>query len=161
MIAGSTLRGTAFARDGWRVEHGGVAMLAVGGALVQRHGLDSWSPPHRIDHRRARGPVSWPGAGRTVCSLLSVGSLRTDWPVGTCVLADDSLRTATPSYHDDPRSHAVPVFDPGSRATVHDAWTATTATPLADGGVYAQRRGPRFETPPRCPRSRTWRTSSV
>ena len=27
------------------------------------------------------------------------------------------------------------------------SWTAATTTPIIDGGVYAQTRGPRFETP--------------
>ncbi len=148
VIAGSALRDTAFARAGRRVEHGGIAMLQVEGALVlQRHGLDDWSPPHRIDHRAHVAALLGAGVDR-VLALSSVGSLRTDWPVGTVVLADDCYApNETPSYHDDPRSHAVPGFDPAWRGTVRDAWRVATGTPLVDGGVYAQTRGPRFETP--------------
>jgi 5'-methylthioadenosine phosphorylase len=148
VIAGSTLRDSAFASAGRRVVHGGVAMLDVDDTLVlQRHGLDTWAPPHRIDHRAHVAALLGAGVDRVV-ALSSVGSLRTDWGVGTCVLVDDCYApNETPSYHDDPRSHAVPGFDPAWRAAVRDAWAAATATPLLDGGVYAQTRGPRFETP--------------
>jgi len=148
VIAGSALRDSEFARDGRRVTHGGVDMLEVDGALVlQRHGLDEWAPPHRIDHRAHVAAFLGAGVNR-VLALSSVGSLRTDWPVGTCVLADDCYApNETPSYHDDPRSHAVPGFDPAWRTIVHDSWSAAVTTPLVDGGVYAQTRGPRFETP--------------
>ena len=96
-------------------------MLEVDGALVlQRHGLDEWSPPHRIDHRAHVAALLGAGVDR-VLALSSVGSLRTDWPVGTCVLADDCYAPGeTSSYHDDPRSHAVPGFDPAWRATVRE-----------------------------------------
>jgi 5'-methylthioadenosine phosphorylase len=148
VIAGSALRDSAFARGGRRVEHGGVAMLEVDGALVlQRHGLDTWSPPHRIDHRAHVAALLGAGVERVI-ALSSVGSLRIDWPVGTCVLADDCYApNETPAYHDDPRSHAVPGFASAWRTIVRDTWAATTTTPLVDGGVYAQTRGPRFETP--------------
>jgi 5'-methylthioadenosine phosphorylase len=147
VIAGSALRESAFARHGERVVHGGVAMLEVDGTLVlQRHGLDEWSPPHRIDHRAHVAALLGAGVDR-VLALSSVGSLRADWTVGTCVLADDCYAPdETLCYHDDPRSHAVPGFDPVWRTTVLDTWRDATATPLVDGGVYAQTRGPRFET---------------
>ena len=83
-----------------------------------------------------------------VLALSSVGSLRTDWPVGTVALASDFYAPAvTLSFHDDPRSHQVPGFDPGWGATVRDTWRASTATPIIDDAVYAQTPGPRFETP--------------
>jgi 5'-methylthioadenosine phosphorylase len=148
VITGSALRDSAFARDGRRVTHGGITMLEVDGALVlPRHGLDTWSPPHRIDHRAHVAALLGAGVEHVV-AVSSVGSLRTDWPVGTCVLADDCYApNEAIAYHDDPRSHAVPGFDPSWRTVVRDAWGSATTTPLLDGGVYAQTRGPRFETP--------------
>jgi 5'-methylthioadenosine phosphorylase len=148
VIAGSALREGEFARTGTRVEHTGVAMLDVDGTLVlQRHGLDTWSPPHRIDHRAHFAALLAAGVDR-VLAISSVGSLRADWPVGTTVLADDYYApNETICFYDDPRSHVVPNADPAWRATILDVWTASTATPLVDGGVYAQTRGPRFETP--------------
>jgi len=148
VIAGSALRAGAFARGGSRVEHEGVALLDVGGTLVlQRHGLDTWSPPHRIDHRAHIGALLSAGVSH-VLALSSVGSLRQDWPVGTVVLADDCYApTVTRPFYDDERSHQIPGFDPGWRATVRDTWRAATTTPIVDGGTYSQTSGPRFETP--------------
>ena len=148
IIAGSALRDSAFAAGGSRVELDGVAVTDVDGTIVlQRHGLDEWSPPHRIDHRSHIRALIGAGVDR-ICAVSSVGSLRTDWPVGTCVIVDDFYAPAeTASYHDDPRSHIVPGFDRAWRAEVLDAWRATTPTPIHDGGVYAQTSGPRFETP--------------
>ena len=148
VIAGSALRESAFAQRGVRIEHAGVAMIDVDGVVVlQRHGLDDWTPPHRIDHRaHIRGFLD-AGVDRVV-ALSSVGSLRTDWPVGTCVTIDDFYAPAeTVAYYDDPRSHTVPRFDPGWRVQVRQAWNDATTTQLIDGGVYAQTSGPRFETP--------------
>jgi 5'-methylthioadenosine phosphorylase len=147
VIAGSALRESEFATDARRVEHDGVAMLEREGVLIlQRHGLDAWSPPHRIDHRAHVAALLAAGVDR-VLAVSSVGSLRVDWPVGTCVLVDDCYApTETTAFHDDARSHAVPRFDPAWREAVGATWSESTSTPLVDGGVYAQTRGPRFET---------------
>ncbi len=148
IIAGSALRESAFAVHGTRVVHAGVAMLDVDGTcVVQRHGLDDWVPPHRIDHRAHIGALLDAGVDR-VLAISSVGSLRVDWPVGTCAVIDDFYAPAeTRSYYDDPRSHLVPTFDAAWRARVLAAWKASTDTPVQHGGVYAQTSGPRFETP--------------
>ena len=148
VIAGSALRESEFARTGTRVVHAGVAVTDVDGTIVlQRHGLDEWSPPHRIDHRAHIRALLEAGVDR-VLAISSVGSLRIDWLVGACAIVDDFYAPAeTIAYYDDPRSHTVPRFDPSWRAEVITAWHATTATPVLDGGVYAQTRGPRFETP--------------
>ncbi len=148
VIAGSALRDSAFAAGGTRVEFGGVAVTDVGGTIVlQRHGLDTWSPPHRIDHRAHITALLEADVDR-ICAISSVGSLRTDWPVGTCAIVDDFYAPGeTTSYFDDPRSHIVPGFDPAWRGVVLDAWRTTTTTAIHDGGVYAQTSGPRFETP--------------
>ena len=148
VIAGSALRDSAFAAHGTRVVHAGVAMLDVGGTyVIQRHGLDDWVPPHRIDHRAHIGALLETGVDR-VLAISSVGSLRVDWPVGTCAIVDDFYAPSeTRSYYDDPRSHIVPTFDAAWRARVLAAWRASTDTALHDGGVYAQTSGPRFETP--------------
>lgn len=123
-------------------------MVDVGGTVVvQRHGLDEWSPPHRIDHRAHVAALIEAGVSR-VLAISSVGSLRLDWPVGTCAVVDDFYAPAeTASFYDDPRSHIVPGFERNWRARVIGAWRQVTATPIRDGGVYAQTSGPRFETP--------------
>jgi 5'-methylthioadenosine phosphorylase len=83
-----------------------------------------------------------------VLGLASVGSLRTDWPVGTVVAPDDFYAPAiTVTRHDGADGHAVHEVHHGWRQTVLDTWRACTSTPVQDGGVYAQTPGPRFETP--------------
>lgn len=148
VVAGSALRDTGFARDGRRIEHAGVALLEVGDTIVlQRHGLDAWSPPHRIDHRAHFAALLDAGVTH-VLALSSVGSLRRDWTVGTVVLADDCYApTVTQPFWDDERSHQVPRFDAAWRARVLTTWRRAAGTPIVDGGVYAQTSGPRFETP--------------
>ncbi|MEP6624446.1 MAG: MTAP family purine nucleoside phosphorylase [Acidimicrobiia bacterium] len=147
VIAGSALRASEFAGSGQRVEYAGVAVTEVDATIVlQRHGLDDWSPPHRIDHRSHLRALLEAGVDRVV-ALSSVGSLRTDWAVGTCVNVDDFYAPATTlAFYDDYRSHTVPRFDAAWRGAVAQAWTGATTTPLVDGGVYAQTSGPRFET---------------
>jgi 5'-methylthioadenosine phosphorylase len=79
-------------------------------------------------------------------ALASVGSLR-GWPVGTTVIPDDFFApTSFPTYHDDGRGHSVPGFDLPWSEAVAEAWFEVTDTPVTRGGVYAQSRGPRFET---------------
>ncbi len=148
VIAGSALRASEFAQAGRRIEHAGVALTDVAGTIVlQRHGLDEWTPPHRIDHQAHVRALLDADVDRIV-ALSSVGSLRTDWPVGTCVNVDDFYApTTTLAFYDDTRSHTVPRFDPSWRETVGRAWSEATTTPLVAGGVYAQTSGPRFETP--------------
>ncbi len=83
-----------------------------------------------------------------VLGLSSTGSLRIDWPVGTTVCPDDFYAPqVNVTVHDDARSHTVPSFDPAWRARLVATWRSHTATPMVDGGVYTQTRGPRFETP--------------
>src|SRR5690606_20475626 len=83
-----------------------------------------------------------------VVGLSSVGSLRTDWMVGTVVVPDDFLAFgAYPTFFRDVRGHGVPGFDEPWRRRLVAAWKDATGTAPVDGGTYAQTRGPRFETP--------------
>lgn len=129
--------------DGRRVE-----VLEAGSLVVlARHGLDGFTPAHLIDHHANIAALAAAGCDRIVAAA-SVGSLRTDWPVGTVVVPDDVLALGVaPSYFNDERGHRVPGFDEAWRAAVLDAWGATCATPAVAGGTYAMTTGPRFETP--------------
>ncbi|MFM8237475.1 MAG: MTAP family purine nucleoside phosphorylase [Actinomycetota bacterium] len=148
LVVGSALHRSPLARDGRRIEPNGIGMLEADGVVVlPRHGRDGFTLPHRIDHGANLDALVAAGVDR-ILAVSSVGSLRPDWPVGTCVLVDDFYAPAVNvSRLDDARAHCVPAFDPAWRAEVAAAWRAATATPIAAGGVYAQTRGPRFETP--------------
>ncbi len=114
---------------------------------VPRHGLDHEVPAHMLDHDANIRAICEAGCDRVI-ALGSVGSLRTDWPAGTLVCPDDFFAPwVAPSFFEDTRGHSVPGFDADWRRRVIDAWGEAAELPLEDGGVYAQVRGPRFETP--------------
>lgn len=148
VIGGTSLLDSPFAADAERVDVAGVPLLDTGDLLfLQRHGLDVPVPAHRIDHARHVRALLAAGADR-VLALSSTGSLRLDWPVGTVVAVDDFYAPhATLSLFDDARGHHVPGFDAAWRQQVVEAWQTAADTTIVDGGVYAETRGPRFETP--------------
>jgi 5'-methylthioadenosine phosphorylase len=116
-------------------------------AVIQRHGPGREVPAHLLDHHANIRVVCERGCNR-VLALGSAGSLKLEWGVGTVVCPDDLYAPqVAPSFYDDARGHSVPGFDPGWRQAVVGVWGRLTETPVVDGGVYAQTRGPRFETP--------------
>jgi 5'-methylthioadenosine phosphorylase len=118
-----------------------------GAAVVQRHGTpDAYVLPHEIDHAANLRPLVEQGCDR-VLAVASVGSLRTDLPVGTLVCPDDFIALQIgDSIFDDPRAHTAPGFAKRWRGELLAAWAEGASAP-ADGGVYWQTIGPRFETP--------------
>jgi purine nucleoside phosphorylase len=154
VVFGHSLPDAAFLDRGERHEHPGhdgagpVVVVDTGELVVmRRHGVEHFTPAHRVDHHRNIEILAGMGCNR-ILALASTGSLRPDWPPGTIVAPDDffALRVA-PTFHDDAQGHAVPGFDLPWRRRVVDAWRASVDTPLVDGGVYAQTTGPRFESP--------------
>jgi 5'-methylthioadenosine phosphorylase len=133
------------------VAPGGGEIAAVaeerGALVVQRHGAERYTLPHRIDHAANLRPLLDAGCER-VLALGSVGSLRAELEVGSLVCPHDFIALqALVTTLDDARAHAMPGFDAGWRAEVVAAWAASGAGPLRDGGIYWQTVGPRFETP--------------
>ena len=116
--------------------------------VLQRHGLDTYTPAHRVDHARNLSALVGIGCER-VLAVSSVGALRAELPVGTFVVPDDfiALDQRPTSTFEDQRSHVVPAFTSGFRTELLAAWRRHAATPVVDGGVYWQSNGPRFETP--------------
>jgi 5'-methylthioadenosine phosphorylase len=128
---------------------GDIATAAAehGAAVVQRHGTaDAYVLPHRIDHAANLRPLVEQGCDR-VLAIASVGSLRTDLPVGTLVCPDDFIALQIgASIFEDTRGHTAPSFATRWRGELLAAW-AEGGEPPVDGGVYWQTIGPRFETP--------------
>lgn len=148
VIGGTGVRENAFGSGARTITVDGLTLLDAGDFLVlQRHGFDPYVRAHEIDHRESLLALQAAGCDR-VLGLSSTGSLRTDWPVGTFVCPDDFYAPQVyDTVYDDARSHTIPSFDPEWRRRVLDTWHAHAVTPIRDGGVYAQTRGPRFETP--------------
>jgi len=118
-----------------------------GAAVVQRHGDPAnYVLPHEIDHAANLKPLTEQGCDR-VLAIASVGSLRTDLPVGTFLCPDDFIAPyVSASIFDDTRAHSAPSFAAHWRAELLAAWAEGAEAPV-DGGVYWQTIGPRFETP--------------
>jgi 5'-methylthioadenosine phosphorylase len=148
VIGGTGVRESAFGPDAEPITVGGVTLLDSGDfVILQRHGFDQYVRAHEIDHRANITALHAASCDR-VLGLSSTGSLRRDWGVGTTVCPDDFYAPqVNVTIHDDARSHTVPSFDQPWRERVLAAWRTNAATPIIDGGVYTQTRGPRFETP--------------
>ena len=114
---------------------------------IARHGFDRDVPAHLVDHHANITAACELGCNR-VLALASAGSLGEHLELGTLVCPDDFYAPmVAPSFYRDARGHSVPGFDEEWRRVVLRAWGALTEIKLADGGTYAQTRGPRFETP--------------
>jgi len=117
-----------------------------GAAIAQRHDGDPYRLPHEIDHEANLRPLVEQGCDR-VLAIGSVGSLKTELPVGALLCPEDFIALHLGlSIFADERAHSAPGFDPVWRAEVLAAWPASAGR-LRDGGTYWQTVGPRFETP--------------
>jgi 5'-methylthioadenosine phosphorylase len=127
-------------------DRGPVALLDAGGYLVlQRHGLDAYRAPHAIDHRANLLALAGRGVDR-VLAVCSTGALHREIEVGSLLAPHDFVAPELGmSFYDDARGHVIPGLDGEFRADVLAAWNPN-APALADGGVYRQVPGPRFET---------------
>lgn len=119
--------------------------VGAGFAFLRRHGDTRYRPPHRIPHHAHALALEALGVTRAV-GLCSVGGLHAGLAPGTVIVPDDYLSFhPPPSFSADDRLHIVPVLDRQLRRLLLDAARATDG-PVQDGGVYAETRGPRFET---------------
>ncbi|MBF0399923.1 MAG: MTAP family purine nucleoside phosphorylase [Magnetococcales bacterium] len=128
--------------------YGPVTLLEQEGVLfLQRHGLERYTPPHRINHHAHIYALQQAGA-EAVLAIGSVGSLRLDLPPGTVVVPDDFYAPhLSLSFFDDQRGHLAPGFHPEWRNRLLDLWQQSGLPMPRTHGVYWQTTGPRFETP--------------
>ena len=116
-----------------------------GFVFLRRHGEERYRPPHRLPHHAHALALEVLGVEGAV-GLSSVGSLRIELEQGTAVVPEDYLSFhPPPTFAGDERLHIVPALDEGLRGMLLDA-ARDTDGPVRDGGVYAETRGPRFET---------------
>lgn len=157
VVGGHSVLGLAFADALARpaqmraipVRGGPVEVVDAGNTVfLQRHGAARYVPAHRVDHHAHAHALARVGVDR-VLAISSVGSLRTEYPVGTVLVPDDFIGfTSQPdSRFADERGHGVPGFDRDWRARILDVWRTHAGAEPVDGGTYWQATGPRFETP--------------
>jgi 5'-methylthioadenosine phosphorylase len=123
-----------------------VAHVGDGFVFLRRHGEEGYRPPHRVTHHAHALALTELGLGAAV-GLCSLGSLDPELKPRTAVVPDDYLSLAPPPTlaGDDERLHIIPGLDPSLRAILLDVARRTPGR-VHDGGVYAETRGPRFET---------------
>lgn len=134
-------------------DHGHVVVL-------RRHGTGATHvPAHRLDHHANVRALVEARCNRVV-AVASVGSLRTDWPVGTVVAPDDFLAfSAYPTFHAGIEGHSIPGFDAEWRTQVLATWRREVTTPWWTAASTPRRRVPASRPPPRCgcwPATPTW-----
>ena len=122
--------------------------------FLRRHG-EAYRPPHRVTHTAHALALRSLGAPAAV-GLCSVGALDPSLGLGSVVVPDDYLSLAPPPTlaDGDQRLHIVPALDPELRSLLLDVAREVVAdgdengggVQVVDGGVYAETRGPRFET---------------
>ncbi len=122
--------------------------------FLRRHGTDGYHPPHRVPHHAHLLGLRRLGV-REVVGLTSVGSLRGELAPGTVMVPEDYLSTHPPPTfaREDEALHIVPELDAGLRRRLEGIARRVMAvdsvpgpTAVVAGGVYAETRGPRFET---------------
>jgi 5'-methylthioadenosine phosphorylase len=125
-----------------------VELLDAGEHVVlARHGIDSYTPAHLVDHARNLRALLEADCDR-VLAICSVGSTRSELEVGSFLCPTDFLAFGqVQAAFDDERGHVIPAFDPVWRRLVLEAWDAGAREPIRDSGLYWQSPGPRFETP--------------
>ena len=129
-------------------EGGEVVLLDAGTHVVlARHGIETYTPAHLVDHRRNLAALQEAGCDR-VLAICSVGSLHSELGVGSFLCPSDFLAFGrVDAAFDDERGHVVPAFDPVWRRLVLEAWNVDAKEPITEAGFYWQSPGPRFETP--------------
>lgn len=128
--------------------HGQVTLLEQDSIIfLQRHGLNSYTLPHNINHHANLLALQKAGADK-VLAVGSVGGMRLETSPGSILIPDDFFAPhLAPTYFTDSRGHIPPSFHGSWRQEIVTALTAKPLPlPVINGGTYWQTIGPRFET---------------
>lgn len=109
--------------------------------LVNRHGFSNPMPPHRSNYRAYVSALKALGI-EAALAVSSVGSLCEELLPGTLVSCGDYASFAPLTFIDDQPSGFAPRLDNG----LLDVLLELSPYPIEREKVYAQTRGPRFET---------------
>jgi len=146
IISGTSINGSEVFAD-WALEtletpYGRIEIKRDGElALVNRHGFSNPMPPHRSNCRAYVFALKSLGV-EAALAVSSVGSLREDLLPGSLVSCGDYVSFAPITFIDDRPSGFAPRLDNGLLETLCEL----SNHPIERDKVYAQTRGPRFET---------------
>jgi purine-nucleoside phosphorylase len=125
----------------WTVSHGGLRVLILGGRCHLYEGLT----PAEVVHPLRTGVAT---GCRTVILTAAAGAIRPDLATGSIMVVEDHLNLT--GHSPLVGSDFVDMVDAYTPRLRHLALTTPALAPTAlarQGGVYAQLRGPQFETP--------------
>jgi len=109
--------------------------------VVNRHGFSNPMPPHASNYRGYVSALKALGV-EAALSVSSVGSLREDLLPGTLVSCGDYVSFAPATMIDDRPSGFAPQLDNSLLKELLEL----SPERIIEGKIYAQTRGPRFET---------------
>ena len=114
-------------------------------AFIPRHGMDTGTPPHMINHQANLKALQDMGV-KEVIGVNSTGSLKKEVKPGMIIIPDDYISTSgTPTIFHNSAVHIIPVLDEGIRKRlIHTA--EKLGINVIGNGVYWQPSGPRLET---------------
>ena len=145
------ISGTSIARsglmDGWELQaaltpYGEVEYKEANGVVViNRHGFSNPLPPHQSNYRGYAHLLKEMGVEATL-SLNSVGSLDANLLPGSLVSCSDYVSFAPITFIDDAPSAFAPYIDNQLLASLEP----NLSCQIVKDKIYAQTKGPRFET---------------
>ncbi|MBW2632184.1 MAG: MTAP family purine nucleoside phosphorylase [Deltaproteobacteria bacterium] len=114
-------------------------------AFIPRHGMDTLTPPHMINHQANLKALQDMGV-KEVIGVNSTGSLKKKVNPGMIVIPDDYISISeTPTIFNKSAVHIIPVLDEGIRKRLI-LTSKKLGINLIENGVYWQAAGPRLET---------------
>jgi purine nucleoside phosphorylase len=127
-----------------KTRYGSVSVCKVDGfSFIQRHGEST--PPHRINHRANIQAAKDLGITEII-GISSVGSLKKTIKPGSIVVIDDYIQFSDiMTFYDDSMTFVRPQISEAVRSRILTS-AAELGVKVRQRGVYAQTRGPRFET---------------
>ncbi len=146
IISGTSINRSAVFKD-WKLDQVETPYGAIdfkrgkGIVVVNRHGFSEPLPPHRSNYRGYVSALKGLGVD-AVLAVTSVGSLKENLKPGTLVSCSDYVSFAPMTFIDDGPSGFAPAIDNG----LLNELKRLCPQGIESDRVYAQTRGPRFET---------------
>ena len=130
-----------------QTEYGSVEVLRGDHFLfLQRHGKNSTTPPHEINHLANLAALNILGTSKIV-AINSTGSLKRALVPGSLVIPDDYFNLFNiPTFFNNELKFTIPGMDENLRQLIIETALANNIQ-VIPSGVYFQTRGPSLETP--------------